>query len=145
VDYSKNGLALTEQFEGCEHLAYKDIGGVLTIGYGHCGHDVRPGMICSHEQAEAWLLQDVQKAVNAINTMVRVPLTQGQFDSCVDLAFNIGAGAFEKSTLLRKLNAGDMDGAAREFERWSRCAGKVVAGLLRRRLAEKASFEGAGA
>jgi len=144
VDYSKNGLSLTEQFEGCQHLAYKDVGGVPTIGFGHT-LGVKMGDFCSHEQALAWLQQDIQKAVNAVNTMVLVPLTQGEFDALVDFVFNAGAGAFEKSTMRRLLNAGDHHGAAEQFERWCHCNGKVVAGLLRRRLAEKAAFEGAGA
>jgi lysozyme len=140
MEYSKNGLALTEQFEGCEHLAYKDVGGVWTIGYGHTGPDVQPGLTCSHEQAEAWLLADVEKAANAVNTMVRVPLTQGEFDALCDFVFNAGAAAFHGSRMLALLNQGDYTAAAEQFERWCHCDGKVVAGLLRRRQAEKAMW-----
>ncbi len=138
--YSKSGLALTEQFESCRLTAYPDIKGVLTIGWGHTGTDVRPGLVITQEQADALLLQDVQNAVNHLNHLVTVPLTQPEFDALVDFCFNAGCGAFAGSTLLRLLNSGDYAGAAKQLELWDHAGGKVVAGLLRRRQAEAAEF-----
>ena len=140
MTYSQDGLHLTEQFEGCKLEAYLDSVGVPTIGYGHT-HGVTLGMTCTQEQAEEWLLEDVQAAVNAVNSMVRVPLTQQEFDALVDFTFNLGSGSLQHSTLLRLLNSGDYQGAAGEFEKWDKAGGKVLAGLLRRRQAEEEMFD----
>lgn len=139
--YSQSGLQLTEQFEGVRLEAYRDQGGVLTIGYGHT-QGVQEGDTCTQQQAEAWLQDDVSAAAAAVNRLVSVELNQGQFDALVDFVFNLGAGAFESSTLLRDLNSNDIDAAAGEFEKWDHCGGVVVAGLLRRRQAEQAEFTG---
>lgn len=141
LQYSKTGLALTEQFEGCRLVAYQDVRGVWTIGYGHTS-GVHAGMTCTQAQAEQWLLEDIEYAANAVKHYVTVALTQGEFDALVDFVFNVGVGNFAGSTLLRKLNAGDYAGAAHEFERWDMAGGKHVAGLLRRRIAEENEFNG---
>lgn len=137
--YSKNGLQLTESFEGCRLVAYQDQVGVWTIGYGHT-RGVHAGMTCTQAQAEQWLLEDVAFCETDVNTHVTVPLTQGEFDALVDFGFNLGCASLNDSTLLRLLNAGHYDLAANEFEKWDHAGGKVVAGLLRRRLAEKQEF-----
>ena len=137
--YSKNGLHLTEQFEGCKLVAYQDQKGVWTIGYGHT-RNVYAGMTCTQDQAELWLLEDVQEAADGVNHSVIMPLTQNQFDALVDLVFNVGVGNFRTSTLLRMLNIGAYDRAANEFEKWNRSGGIVREGLTRRRLAEKNIF-----
>src|ERR1700740_260318 len=139
MNYSKNGLHLTEQFEGCKLLAYLDQAGVPTIGYGHT-RGVRMGMACTQEQAEAWLLEDAAAAEHAVNSLVSVPLSQDQFDALVDLAFNVGVGNFQRSTLLKVLNSGNFESAALEFEKWNRAGGLVRDGLTRRRLAKKDLF-----
>jgi lysozyme len=139
MQYSKQGLALTEQFEGCRLTAYPDQVGVPTVGYGHT-RGVRLGMTCTQEQAEAWLRDDIAICEQDVNTHVKVPLTQGEFDALVDFSFNLGCQSLNGSTLLRLLNAGDYHGAAAEFEKWSHAGGKVVAGLLRRRQAEVVEF-----
>lgn len=139
MNYSRNGLHLTEQFEGCQCVAYKDSGGIPTIGYGHT-QGVKMGMSCTIDQAEAWLMQDIQSAAATVNKLVRVPLTQGEFDALTDFVFNAGSGNFLHSTLLTLLNKEDFQGAANEFEKWDKCAGQVVSGLLRRRQAEAAEF-----
>jgi lysozyme len=92
-------------------------------------------------QAAGWLRADAQEAVDAVNRLVTVPLNQSQFDALVDFVFNLGAGAFSTSTLLRLLNGGDYAGAAGQFGRWNKDNGKVVAGLTRRRAAEAKLFE----
>ena len=143
MNYSKNGIQLTEQFEGCKLAAYQDQVGVWSIGYGHT-RGVTPGMTCTQEQAEAWLSEDIQWAVNVVNNHVVVTLTQGEFDALVDFVFNLGVGNFEISTLLKLLNSGDYTGAAAQFPRWDRAHGKVIDGLLRRRLAEQDEFNERG-
>ena len=139
MDYSKEGLSLTEGFEGCRLAAYTDSVGRWTIGYGHT-HNVLAGMTCTQEQAEIWLRMDIQFAAACVNSMVKVQLTQGEFDALVDFTYNLGVGSLKNSTLLKLLNAGDFHGAADEFEKWDKAGGVVLAGLLRRRKAEEAEF-----
>ena len=143
MQYSKVGLALTERFEGCALHAYPDVVGVPTIGYGHT-RGVRIGMTCTLAQAQDWLAQDTLDAQDAVNEMVDVALSQSEFDSLVDFVFNLGAYAFGHSTLLRLLNAGDFAAAAGQFALWDHAGGQVVAGLLRRRLAERQEFTQGG-
>jgi lysozyme len=140
MNYSQSGLKLTEQFESCKLDAYQDIKGIWTVGYGHTGPDVYPGLSITLLQAEQFLLGDIQHAVNCINALVKVSLTQGEFDALCDFAFNAGCGALAGSTLLRLLNQGDYQGAAAQFDLWDHAGGQVVAGLLRRRQAETAEF-----
>jgi lysozyme len=96
MNYSKNGLALTESFEGVRLTAYQDIRGVWTTGYGHTGPDVRPGMTITQAQAEQLLLADVAHAVSMVNRCVTVSLDQNQFDALVDFAFNAGCEALDR-------------------------------------------------
>lgn len=141
MDYSQSGVKMTEQFEGCKLCAYQDQVGVWTIGYGHT-LGVQPGQCITLLQAETFLLQDMNRAVKYVNMLVKVTITQGEFDALVDFAFNVGCGALAGSTLLKLLNHGDYAGAAAEFDKWDHAAGQVVAGLLRRRQAETAEFQG---
>ena len=140
MKYSPQGLLLTEGEEGLRFAAYLDSVGIPTIGYGHT-RGVKMGDVCTKEQAEQWLLEDVRECELCVNFHVHVPLTQGEFDALVDFCFNLGCGALTSSTLLRKLNNSDFTGAAEEFEKWSHAGGKVLAGLLRRRLKEKEEFQ----
>jgi lysozyme len=130
---------LTERFEGCKLTAYRDQGGVLTIGYGHTSH-VYEGQTCTQEEADSWLAQDITLAENAVNRLVGVKLTQGEFDAVVDFTFNVGVSKFSNSTMIHLLNEGKYGEAANEFEKWKYVGGVVCAGLLRRRVAEKAVF-----
>lgn len=139
LQYSKSGIALTEQFEGCRLVAYQDVKGVWTIGYGHTA-GVYPGMTCTQFQAEQWLLQDVAWASSAVKKLVTTALNQHEFDALVDFVFNVGSGNFGGSTMLKLLNAGDHVNAAGEFEKWDMSGGKHIAGLLRRRIAEEKEF-----
>ena len=143
MEYSKNGAYLTESFEGLRLTAYPDPGtggDPWTIGYGHTGPDVHPGLTITQEQAEEFLMQDVKKAAAAVNAKVTGGITHEDFDALVDFVFNVGAGNFAASTLLKKVNSGDIHGAAAEFEKWDMAAGKHMAGLLRRRHAEAEEF-----
>jgi len=112
---------------------------VWTIGYGHT-HTTKQGMKITKAQADKLLYMDIAWAEEAVNTLVKVPLTQNQFDALVSFVFNVGAGAFSKSTLLRFLNMGDYTNAAAQFLRWNRQKGKVLNGLTRRRQEERELF-----
>lgn len=139
MTYSGTGLSLTEQSEGLRIEAYQDSGGIWTCGYGHTS-GVSPSTVCTEELAAEWLRQDTQNACNAVNRLVDVSLTQPEFDALVDFVFNLGAHQFENSTMLELLNQGDYQGAAGQFQRWDKCNGRVVAGLLNRRIAEQKEF-----
>lgn len=133
MNISEEGLALIKKHEGLELTAYKDAVGVLTVGYGHTGDDVRPGMIITPEEADQLLRDDISEVEACIEDKVQVDLTQGQYDALCSFIFNLGCGAFERSTLLRLLNEADYAGAAQQFGRWVNAGGKPLAGLVRRR------------
>lgn len=140
MEYSKQGLALTKAFESCRLVAYQDIKGIWTIGYGHTGPEVVEGLVWTQNQADSQLIVDLIKAEDTVNNNVTIPMTQGIFDSLVDFCYNCGIGAFEGSTMLKLLNAGDFTGAAKQLDLWDHSSGKAVAGLLRRRQAETDEF-----
>lgn len=139
MSISPAGIALIQAHEGLRLTAYRDPVGIWTIGYGSTG-GVRRGMTITRDQAVLRLYHDVDDAEATVNNRVTVPLSQSQFDALVSLVFNIGGGAFRKSTLLQKLNAGDYAGAAEEFGRWVKAKGRVLPGLVTRRAAERALF-----
>lgn len=138
---SESGLALIRQFEGLRLRAYRDAVGVATIGYGTT-RGVKMGQEISKERAEELLREDVARFEGYIDRLVRVPLTQGQYDALSSFVYNLGPGALEGSTLLRLLNAGDYSGAAAQFDRWVYASGRKLSGLVKRRAAERALFEG---
>jgi lysozyme len=143
MEYSKDGLKLTERFEGCRLEAYPDPGtggDPWTIGYGHTGPDVFSTLVITQEYAERLLLEDVQKAVDNVNAKLQIEVSQGEFDSLVDFAFNCGCRNLNNSTLLKKVNEGDHEAAAEEFLKWDKAGGHVMAGLLKRRQTEAALF-----
>lgn len=137
---SQKGIDLIKGFEGLRLTSYRDPGGVLTIGYGHTGSDVRSGQTISKARAEELLRHDTGWAQEAVRSAVRVPLSSGQFDALTSFTFNLGAGALRSSTLLKKLNAHDYAGAQKEFGKWVHAGGEVLAGLVRRRVAEAKMF-----
>ena len=141
---SDKGIALIKQFEGCKLTAYQDSVGVWTIGYGWTqpvdGKPIRAGMTIKQETAERLLKTGLVSYENDVSRLVKVNLTQGQFDALVSFTYNLGVRSLSTSTLLRKLNAGDYAGAADEFLRWNKAGGKVLNGLTRRREAERALF-----
>jgi len=148
---SPEGVALIQAFEGCHEREgdrfrpYVCPGGVLTIGWGHTPHQGRPFDVASRwtqDECDAALRNDLQAFGEQVAGLVDVPLTQGQFDALVSFAYNVGLGNLRGSTLLRKLNAGDAEGAALEFHRWNRARGQVMPGLVRRRAAEALRFQG---
>lgn len=141
---SEKGIALIKQFEGCKLTAYQDSVGVWTIGYGWTqlvdGKPIRAGMTIKQETAERLLKTGLVSYESDVSRLVKVGMTQGQFDALVSFTYNLGARSLSTSTLLRKLNAGDYAGAADEFLRWNKAGGKVLNGLTRRREAERALF-----
>ena len=138
---SKRGGDFIKSFEGLRLTAYRDIVGVLTIGYGHTGSDVIEGMKITLDRANELFDEDVADFVTGVNALAKVK-TQGQFHALVSFAYNLGLRSLKKSTLLKKLNDGDIVGASNEFQKWNRAGGKEVAGLTRRRLAEYVVFLG---
>lgn len=136
---SADGVALIKEYEGLRLRAYHDSGGVATIGYGHT-NGVKMGQSITEEQAEAFLKNDLVIFERSVSDLVKVPVSQHQFDALVSFTYNLGGGALQKSTLLRLLNQGDYAGAADQFERWKYDGGKVLQGLVRRRAAEKELF-----
>jgi lysozyme len=127
MQLSYNGLEALKEYEGFRDKAYKDTGGVWTIGYGTTvveGQPVECGQTITLAKAIECLKFDCAWAQTAVNQAVRSSLKQSQFDALVSFVYNIGEQAFKASTLLRKLNAGDYAGAAKEFDRWVHDNGK---------------------
>ena len=133
---SPKGLSLIIQFEGCKLQAYRDQGGVWTIGVGHTS-GVKEGDTCTQEQAQAWLAEDVRGVEKKVNFNVKVPLNQNQFDALVSFTFNIGHLG---ETMLKMLNSEDYQGAADQFLKWDLVNRMENHGLLRRRQAERTLF-----
>lgn len=137
---SDAGLQLIMSFEGCRLEAYLDAANIWTIGYGHTGSDVHRGLKISDDRAEELLREDLAQAEAAVNKLVTMPLTQGQFDALVSFVFNVGAGAFGRSTLLKRLNADDFPAAVEQFDRWVYADGRKLRGLVSRRKTEAELF-----
>lgn len=140
MNISPEGLAIIKRFEGCRLVAYRDSVGILTIGYGST-RAVREGMTITQQEADLRLVDDVRNAEVCVNGCVTVPMTQGEFDALVSFAFNLGCRALKNSTLLKKLNDSDYDGARAEFAKWCHAGGKELPGLVARRSAEAQRFE----
>jgi lysozyme len=138
------GVDLICSFEGKRLTAYDDGVGVWTIGFGTTiypnGIKVKKGDTCTLDQAKLYMAHDLKKFEQAVNGAVNIRLNQNQFDALVSLAYNIGTGAFNKSTLVKKLNAGDIRSAADQFDVWVNAGGKRMQGLVNRRQKEKALF-----
>lgn len=150
---SPAGIALIKRFEGCERMlpggmvaAYPDPasgGAPWTIGWGSTGPDIGPDTVWTRKQCEERFLADLDGYASEVRSAIgTAPTTQGQFDAMVSFAYNLGPESLRRSTLLRKHMEGDYEGAAREFSRWNRAAGKVMPGLTRRRAAEAAMYQG---
>ncbi len=142
---SSRGLELIKDFEGFSSTSYLDVINIPTIGWGNTfyedGRKVKLGEQISKTDALK-LLEVIANTdfADKIFPSIKVKVSQSQFDAMVSLAYNIGTGAFLKSTLLKKVNAGDFAGAGKEFLRWNKANGKEVLGLTRRREREKQLF-----
>lgn len=143
MQLNQAGLDLIKRFEGLRLEAYQDVAGIWTIGYGHT-KTARPGMRITEKEAEQLLLDDLKDAERGVESPVKVPVNDNEYSALVSLVFNIGRGAFSKSTALKLLNKDDRVGAADAIELWNKSTvgGKkvVIPGLVSRRAAEKALF-----
>ena len=144
---SNTGLSLIKSFEGLMLNPYLCSAGKPTIGWGSTYYpDGKKVTLQDKEITEEKAFEILEYIANKdfgnnINKVVKVPLNQNQFDALVSFAYNVGNGNFNSSTLLRKLNSSDYEGAANEFKKWNRSGGKILAGLARRRKAEKELFD----
>lgn len=127
------------EFEGCRLHAYQDAVGVWTIGFGHT-RGVHPHDVWTQQQADDALRAEVSEFMDHVQQYVHVPVNEHELASLTSFAYNLGIGALKRSTLLRKLNAGDINGAAAEFHKWNKAGGRVLAGLTRRRDEEAQEF-----
>ena len=140
---SAEGLQLIKQQEGFRSRTYLDVAGFPTIGYGH--RLIHPGSFpdgVEEAQATEILAADVRDAGQSVEELVKVPLSQGQFDALVDFVFNLGSGRLASSTLLKILNAGRYADAAEQLLRWDQAGGKECPPLKARREAELALWQG---
>lgn len=139
---SDKGKAIIKRHEGLRLQAYKCPAGVVTIGYGHT-RNAFEGQKISERDAEVLLAYDVKTAEDVVNRYVKVELNQNQFDALVSFVFNLGAGNFGKSTLLKVINKNPNDPAiTAQFQRWINAGGKPLPGLVKRRQEEaKLYFE----
>lgn len=142
MNISITGLAHIKGWEKFRPVAYLDQGGKPTIGYGHLIKPLESFGRLTETEATGLLLQDLGVAMDAVNRGVKVPISQAQFDGLVSFAFNVGAGAFLRSTLLKLLNRGDIAGVERQFMQWVYVGKTKSDGLINRRLADLKLFRG---
>jgi len=137
---NQEGLNLLKSFEGCKLAPYKDIGGIWTVGYGHTGQDVIPGQPWTQEQVDNCLSQDLSKFEKGVESLLAVPFNENEFSALVVFSYNVGLNALKNSTLLKKLNMVDKLGAADQLLLWNKVNKQPIAGLTRRRQAERTLF-----
>lgn len=138
MTYSQDCFNLAASFEGCKLEAYQDQGGVWTIGRGHTGPEVVEGLVWTQAQADLQFAADLETAAGHVQSLVKVPLTQGQFDALTDFVYNLGAGTLQRSTLLSLLNQKQYAAIPFQIERFEYVGHVKVPGLERRREAEVA-------
>lgn len=138
----EKGVQLICQFEGLRLERYRDAVGLWTIGYGHLilKEEMEKLTKISTGEAKQILRKDLKRTEEGVKKVLTRSVTQNQFDALVSFAFNLGVGNLKKSTLLKKVNMGDIEGAALQFKSWNKAGGKVLAGLTRRRDAEMKLF-----
>lgn len=139
MNISQNGIDLIKSFEGCALVAYKCPAGVWTIGYGHT-RTAKAGMKIDQRTADLLFKQDLIIHTNNVSRLVKVPITQNQFDALVSFEYNVGYSQFASSTLLKDINSKNFADVPAQFKKWNKGGGKVLAGLTRRREAETKLF-----
>ena len=142
----KYGLELIKKFESCKLSAYKvdKAEKYYTIGYGHYGADVKKDMKITKKRAEELLKNDVKYFENCVNSSLKVKVTQSMFNALVSFTYNVGYGNLKKSSLIKYVNKKQFRKASNEFKKWNKCGGKVLKGLVNRRLLEQQEFERQG-
>lgn len=137
MELGKDGISLIQYYEGVKLKAYKCPAGIWTIGYGHTGPDVKPGLVITTEKANALFSEDIAKFVAAVNTYLTVDVTQNLFDALVSFAFNLGEGSLKRSTLLKYVNQKKTyTDISSQFRRYVYGNGVKLVGLVKRREAE---------
>jgi lysozyme len=134
------GIALIKKFESCRLTAYQDVVGIWTIGWGHVSDDIEEGQEITQDEADQLLREDLDEFEDGVSQLVKVELTDNQFAALVAFSYNVGLNNLKQSMLLRCLNMHNAKDAADQFLRWDHAGGKVVAGLTRRREAERELF-----
>ena len=145
MQISQKGIDLIKFYESFRSKSYQDTVNVWTIGYGTTvysnGKKVQPNETISEQDAVKELVAHINsKIVSQLEKVVKVTLNQDQIDALICFAYNVGMGAVSSSTLLKKLNAGDFNGAQAQFLAWNKAGGQVLRGLTRRRLSEAVLF-----
>jgi lysozyme len=135
-------VELVRRYESFSARPYLCPAGVWTIGYGHTSGVGPTSSPITEERASALLRAELESFAVAVFEMVKTPINQAQFDALCSFAYNLGSAALRGSTLIKRINAGDMGGAAEEFSKWVKAGGKTLPGLVRRRADEKALFMG---
>jgi len=142
---SQNAINLIKQFEGCRYHPYRDSVGLWTVGYGHLigdGKSLPSGdnRIFTQEEIDSFLVNDLTRTESGINMLLRVPVTQNQYDALCSFCYNLGVGTFQKSTLLKDINAKMSDAAANDLLKFHFAGGVSQPGLVKRRQAEHDLF-----
>ncbi len=131
-------LVLIPAYEGVRYEPYPDVGDVLTVCYGHTGSDIQPGKIYTDAECKVLLHDDLSKVRRAVDPMIKVSIDSNTRAAIYSFVYNVGPGAFSRSTMLRKLNTGDIAGACDEMKRWTFAGGKKWQGLINRGETENA-------
>lgn len=140
IDIPPQAIEIVKHFEGCELKAYQDIGGKWTIGVGHTGKEVRPETIITTQKAHILLIEDIQQAAQDVLLLTDVQLGDAQFSALLDFIYNVGSGAYAKSTLRYAINKQNKPLIMKEFTKWANVHGKISKDLQRRREAELRLF-----
>ena len=142
---NERGIEMVKSFEGLALRPYVCAGGVVSVGYG-CTVSRTGGPFnldmesISETEAEALLVRDLESSEGWVSRLIKTALTENQYSALTSFTFNVGAGALQRSTLRMKLNRSEYQGAADEFPKWRMAGGRILAGLVRRRAAERALF-----
>ena len=143
---SNNCINIVKKYEGFRSKPYKCPAGIWTIGYGSTFY-INGEKVSRYDSeiSETFASELLENVVNdfaiKVDRLIKVSLNQNQFDALVSFTYNVGIGAFSKSTLLKKLNTADLNGASKEFVRWNKANGKVLKGLTNRRIDEQKLFD----
>lgn len=141
---NQDGIDLIKQWEGCKLKSYKDVAGVWTVGYGLTSRagfiEVGPDTVLTQAEADYYLEKVVGDFASKIKPMITAPINENEFAAFVSLAYNIGVGAFKRSSALKRFNDGQKDRVTEAIRMWKKAGGKTVQGLVNRREAEVALF-----
>lgn len=143
---NQEAIDIIKHFEGYSSIVYEDPIGIPTIGYGSIWDKEGNRLTMEHRpitepEAEYLLVRELRHVEKAVTNLIYAPLTSNQFSAIGSLTYNIGSSRLKSSTLRAKINRQDYDGASAEFPKWRRAGGRILKGLVRRRIAEQALYE----